>query len=1597
MDAYKYDPKLSFSELMIPTMDSVRYTYLLDHLVKNNHHVLMTGPTGTGKTVNINEQLQKGFDEKFVPICITFSAQTSANQTQDLIDGKCEKRRKGVFGPAAGKKFIIFVDDVNMPQREYYGAQPPIEILRQWYDSGGWYDRKALSFRQIIDVIFVCACGPPGGGRNPVTARFFRHFNVIGYTPMQDESMQLIFGTILTNFLSGFDERIGAIGNGVVQATIDIYNVILEDLRPTPAKPHYTFNLRDLSKVFQGMLMIPTRKDTTVVDLARIWIHENRRVFADRLINEEDRKWFDDLIFTKLEPCLNVTLDQIGSTRIICGDFMIPGADPKIYEEIKVMDELQPTIEEYLIEYNAESKQPMNLVMFMDAVEHVSRISRVIRQPQGNALLLGVGGSGRQSLTKLATFMAGFHLYQIEISKGYGKTEWRDNLKECLLIAGVDDKPVVFLFNDTQIVMEQMLEDVNSVLNSGDVPNLYAVDDMEKITNACKSDCIKKRISPTKLNVFSMYLVRVRRNIHIVLCMSPLGEAFRTRLRMFPSIVNCCTIDWFLEWPDEALKSVATRAVQQSNLALGDHQDTVISAVKHIHQSVADASREFKEALRRNYYVTPTSYLELLSTYKSVLLSKREEVGILKNRLQVGLDKLITTAQQVETLQVQLTEMEPVLIATQADVEQMIIQIEKDKIDAAETQKVVSGEEAAAKKKAAETKAIADDAQRDLDEALPALDAAVACLKDLKKTDIDEVKGMGRPPEGVKLTLQACCIMFDIKPEKVNDPDNPGKKINDYFKAAQKNLLASATEMMAGMQNYDKDNIPDRIIKGIDPFMQMPEFEPAMVEKASKACKAICMWVRAMHKYHEVAVMVEPKKALLAAAQTDLEKTLTTLAAAQAKLKEVMDKIALLESNFNLANAKKEQLVKDVEECRARLERAQKLIGGLGGERTRWTASCQHFEVLYQNLIGDALVSSGMIAYAGAFTPDFRQKLMKNWHARLLDFKIPHTPDCDLRETLADPVAIRTWTICGLPQDNHSIENGIIMSKARRYPLFIDPQGQANRFIKNMGKDPSLSEGGIDVVKLSDKNFLRVLENGVRFGKWVLLENIGETLDAALEPLLLQQKFKQGGTEMIKVGDSTIPWNDTFRFFMTTKLPNPHYPPEICVKVSLLNFAITFGGLEDQLLGVVVVEEMPEMEQKKNSLVISNARMKKELKEIEDKILFMLSNSKGNILDDHELIETLASSKKTSQDITAKVAEAEKTEEEIDVNREKYRPVAYRGSILYFLIADLAQVDPMYQYSLQWFTNLFIQAIRLAEKSADLPQRLESLNNYFTYYIYSNVCRSLFEKDKLLFSFIMCIKVLQGDNLIDPIQWRFLISGKAPGHVAMENPAPDWIDARMWAEIQALSGIDVFNGFEKDVKILLDEWKAYYDNMDPQKMALPGPRNKAYDTFQKMCVLRCFRADKVPEAILDFVMEKMGQKFVEPPPFNLSSCYADATVMTPLIFVLSKGSDPTKAFYQFAAEMKFDKKVKGLSLGQGQGVKAARLIEDASQKGTWVYLQNCHLYSSWLSELERICESLSPETVHKDFRLWLTSMPCKEFPVSILQNGVKMTNEPPKV
>lgn len=257
---------------------------------------------------------------------------------------------------------------------------------------------------------------------------------------------------------------------------------------------------------------------------------------------------------------------------------------------------------------------------------------------------------------------------------------------------------------------------------------------------------------------------------------------------------------------------------------------------------------------------------------------------------------------------------------------------------------------------------------------------------------------------------------------------------------------------------------------------------------------------------------------------------------------------------------------------------------------------------------------------------------------------------------------------------------------------------------------------------------------------------------------------------MIKIGDNTVEYDRNFRMYITTKLTNPHYPPELCVKVNLLNFMATAEGLQDQMLGIVVAKEEPELEAQREKLVLEDAENKRQLKEIEDQILYLLKNSKGNILDDEVLIDTLAQSKVTSNNIEEKVKVAAKTQETIARTRIGYMPVAYRVSQLFFCIADLGMIDPMYQYSLEWYINLFLNAIQAAEKSRVLDERLRHLKDAFTYILYVNVCRSLFEKDKLLFSFLLTIKIMTSEGKLDARELRLFLQVSHPDARALQSP-----------------------------------------------------------------------------------------------------------------------------------------------------------------------------------------------------------------------------------
>ncbi|ALC38670.1 Dhc36C [Drosophila busckii] len=1596
------------NQIIIQTNESVRIAAVLDLLVRHNKPLMLCGPTGTGKSVYIIDYMLKRMDlNTFKPLLISFSAQTSANQTQDIIMSKLDKRRKGVFGPPLNSKFVIFVDDVSMPLKENYGAQPPIELLRMMLDHMMWYDRKAIVPMKLIDLQMITAMGPPSTG-NTVTPRFQRFFNVVSIDDFNDDIMKTIFSKIVLWHLDarGFSKEFDPCIDEIVNATLSVYNDAKLNLLPTPTKSHYLFNLRDFSRVIQGVLLSVPEATEDMNSMRRLWVHEVLRVYGDRLVEDSDRTWLFQKLCKTCEAAFEVdasrlfarlvskgkSLEESDFRQLIYCDFTNPKADTKNYVEVQDLEELRSVVEAYLVEYNNMSKKPMNLVLFRFAIEHLSRICRIIKQPRSHALLIGVGGSGRQSLTRLASHICDYELFQVEITRLYGPYEYHEDIKAILRKIGAGEMHGVFLFTDVQIKDESFLEDINNLLNSGEVPNLFSneekIEVVEKMAQIDKQRDKAVQTDGSPVALFNFFVTTCKDQLHIVLAMSPIGDALRNRIRKFPSIVNCCTIDWFQSWPEDALLAVSTRFLATEDLTALERR-TAIDMCMEFHTSTQILSAKFFSRLRRYNYVTPTSYLELIQTFKSLLSQKRTNITNNRNRYLTGISQLDIAAQQVSVMQEQLQALEPKLKEASEIVAEQVAKVTADSKIAAEQREMVKEDEQAAKQQAAVAQEIKDECDAKLGEALPILEAALSALNTLTTADIAVVKTMKSPPIGVRIVMEAVCILKDVKPEKVPNPSGVGT-VEDYWGPSKRVL--SDMKFLDSLLNFDKDNISPEIMKKLQQrILNNEAFDPDKIKMASTACEGLCRWVIALSKYDVVAKIVAPKKIALAAAEATYNAAMKLLNEKLAQLARVEANLAAIQKILDEQLRQYGILLAEHEACTKKLQRAQELISGLGGERTRWSETAKMLQGSFKSVTGDVLISSGVVAYLGPFTIDFRVKQIRKWVTKCIDFGVHCTPDFQLAVVLGEPVEIRFWNICGLPTDAFSVESAIMMKNARRWPLMIDPQGQANKWIKNYEKSNKLC-----VIRLNQPDYTRVLENAIQFGLPVLLENIGEELDPVLEAVLLKQLFKQGGALCIKLGDSVIEYNFSFRFYMTTKLRNPHYLPEVAVKVTLLNFMITTQGLQDQLLGITVARERPDLEAEKNNLIVQGAENKRMLKETEDQILEVLSSAE-NILEDETAVQILSSAKALANDISEKQIITEATEKQIDIARLSYVPIAEHSTILFFTIVELANIDPMYQYSLVWFVNLYMASIDNTEKVDDIDARLKDLRNHFTYSLYVNICRSLFERDKLLFSLILNINLMKHENLIDNGEWMFLLTGGIGLENPHKNPA-SWLGVQNWDEVCRLSSLPNFKGLREDVTANPDRWKLMFDAKSPQDLAaIPADWKKRITMFQQLLILRVFRPDKLVPAVLNFVATELGPKFVDPPQFDLSASFGDSHCCVPMIFILTPGSDPTATLLKFAEDQGFGtNRLFSLSLGQGQGPIAIKMIDEGVKLGNWVVLQNCHLAASFMPSLEKVCENLLPDSTHPDFRLWLTSYPAEHFPVVVLQNGIKMTNEPPK-
>ncbi|XP_035386791.1 dynein heavy chain 11, axonemal isoform X1 [Electrophorus electricus] len=1581
--AFHMEPDTPVQAVWVPTAESGRLQYFLRLLLGSAQPLMLVGGAGTGKTSLVRDLLD-ALPDTFLTAHVPLHYYSTSSTLQRMLEKPLEKKAGRNYTPPGSKKLIYFVDDMNMAAVDNYGTVQPHALIRQHLDYEHWYDRQKLSLKEIHNTQYI-ACLNPQAGSCTVNPRLQRHFVVLAVSNPTREALVSIYGSILNMHLQSlpFDTPVLGRGPAVARAAAALHQSVLQHFLPSATRFQHVFSLWDLTQLFQGLLFSTPECVKQGSDLIRLWVHESRRVYSDRLADAEDQQLFyrlqADVAHQAFEGLEEQLLLQEPLLYLPSG---AGSAQPR-YIPAESWDWLNQTLTEALCSYNC-FHATMNLVLFQEAMQHVCRISRVLASPRGHALLVGVGGSGKQSLTRLAAHLCGMDLFQPTLSNGYGIQELKVDVAGLCVKAGVKNLPTVLLLTDAHIPNEHVVVVVTALLSSGEVPELLSDEEVSGAVKAVRREVRSLGLLDTVENCWRLFTERVRRQLKVVLCMSPVGKTLRGCVRRFPALLSCTTLDWFHEWPQEALHSVSLRFLQDLPGIEPAFQEPISLFLAHAHASAKQAGERYRRAERRHTYSTPRSFLELLSLYGSLLERKREQLQQRLARLRSGLQELKTTAAQVEDLKAKLGSQEVDLTLKSQAAEALITKIGRQTERLSQKRADADLEEQKVAAIQAEVTRRQRDCEHDLAKAEPALEAATAALDTLNKVNLTELKTFPNPPEAVTNVMAAVMVLLAPR----------GRVPKDRGWKAARVFMGKLDDFLQALMCYDKEHIPEQCLSVVkQEYLSNRHFHPDHVRTKSFAAAGLCAWTINIMRYYELYCEVAPKRLALSQANTELENATAKLLTVRKKLHDLDGHLQNLTAQFERAAAEKLCCQEEVTRTRQTIELANRLVGGLQSENVRWSEAELDLQAQQDTLCGDVLLAAAFVSYAGPFTQPYRQQLLQEaWKPffRQLRPPVPLTEGLDPVLLLAEQAAVAAWHNQGLPADRLSVENAVILTCSQRWPVLVDPQQQASRWLRG------LYGPGLRVLQCGAEGYMEEIMRALACGEAVLIENVEERTDPVLEPLLVRSTAHRGRS--IRLGGKECEYNSTFQLLLHTKLANPHFPPELQAHTTLINFSVTQGGLEEQLLGQVVRHERPDLESLKVELSTQQNLGRIELKGLEEELLSGLSAAKGSFLQNAALVQQLEYTKSTAAHVRNKVIEAQENEMKLNEARELYRPIAQRAALLYFTVKELHNINPMYQYSLKSFSTVFHRALEQAPRDQDVAVRVHSLTEAVTYSVFLYASQGLFQRDRLTFLSHTAFQILLMRGSIEAEELELLL--RLPVEFCDGSPV-SFLSAQAWGAIRALSVVEAFRGLDRDVEGSAKRWRKLVESECPERERLPLDWKKK-STLQKLIILRAMRPDRMSYALRNFVEESLGSRYVDTGGVEFEKSYEETNPSTPVFFILSPGVNPLKDVETLGLKLGFSIELGNLhhvSLGQGQESVAEKALHTAAAKGHWVILQNVHLVERWLGHLEDLLESTGRKA-HPHYRVFMSGEPAPSpdehiIPRGILENALKLTHEPP--
>ncbi|KAJ3439563.1 dynein heavy chain [Anaeramoeba flamelloides] len=1604
--------QVAASDLVITTIDTLRhkdvvYSWLNDHLP-----LILCGPAGSGKTMTLNATLKQFPDYELVGI--NFSSATSPAVIMRTLNQYCNYKKTPngmVLRPKqVGKWLVVFCDEINLPAPDEYGTQRALTFIRQIVEQGGFWRISDYQWVTLEKICFIGACNPVSGsygtyaGRIPLSHRFLRHSPVLLVDYPGEESLRQIYGTFNKAVLR-LTPRLRKYSSALTESMIEFYLANQSKLT-TDMQPFYIYSPRELSRWCRALVSIlkPLGRSVDLNMLVRITAHEALRLFQDRIIEDENRQWTNEIldqIFTKHFTTVNK--EKALGRPLLFSDWMT-----KDYVNVE-RNELKEYIKRRLRTFH-EEEYHVKLVLFNEAIDHILRIDRVLKQPKGHALLVGASGAGKTVLSRFVAWVNGLSVFQIKINRRYGLTEFDEDLRTVMKRAGLKGERICFIFDESNILSSAFLERMNALLASGEVPGLFDEGEgipglLNQVRDVARQD---GKLLDTDEELYQYFTKQVQNNLHVVFTMNPANADFSNRSVQSPALLNRCVLDYFGTWSDEAMYEVGyewlksidinkpnyisppkhlilPNITQLKEVEEINHRQALIAASVWIQSAVEKFSKKLQKSQGRMNHMTPRHYLDMIIHFNKLFKEKKRELEEQQLHLNIGLKKMQETKDRVAELRTELQEKEKQLLEKEQEAEIKLKQIIENRKEAVTQREEAETLQTQLEEKTQVIQEKTKQIQGELSEIQPAVEQARKDLKRVSKKELDLLRSYVRPQDSIRETLRYVCMLLG----------------QGDLKWASIRKVLQKKGFLKTVINFNTSKVGTRIPTLIQQYIKEKKLTKEVITKASQACGSLFGWLTAQCKLatalHNVAPLEETKQKLTRAANL-AEKNLNKI---NKKLNNLKSDIKKYKEEYSVLLTEKEDIKAEMKQVNEKVERSEKLLNSLADEHERWTNQSDSFQKQMETLSGDVLISAAFITYIGFFDQRYRELIVKNWKNYLNEIQIVTEKQLSLIEFLSEPEQRLEWESNKLPIDDICTENAIILNRFERYPLVIDPSGQATEFIMNQYKDKN-------IVKTSflDDNLIKKLEGALRFGTCVLIED-AEYVDLILNTVLNKEYQKTGGRKLIRLGDQNIDFSPAFKMFMTTRDPTFNFTPDLCSRVTFCNFTVTLASLQSQCLNHTLKTERPDIDEARSNVLKLQGEFKLQIRKLEKELLNTLQRVEGSILDDNTVLNSLVKLKKQADEINKKALEADKTWDEIEKISNLYQPFSLATSRMYFVLEQMSIVHFLYQFSLNFFLEIFKKVVnvnnpKLETVKEDKQQRLQILSRDLYATLFRRVAVGLLNRDHLTFGLRLAqIRLQEIDKELDEKELSFLlnISSGIQTKVNLDFTKTFNINKSQRNQLKRLLTLRSFSNLSSNMKSNSSQWKRFFKSNNaettiPQSFERQFTKDNIDSLFKRLLLIKALHPDRILAAGSQFVEEVLGKGFLSLPELDLKIVLeqGNSKTIVPILLCAQPGHDPSIRVDELVKELGVH--CTSIAIGSSESRRNAfNAVTSAARKGTWVLLKNVHLTPKWLTDLEKRITSI-PSTDPR-FRIFLTTEFNDKLPPTFIRISQIFVFEPP--